>query len=100
MSLRSRIKSLSLVALLLITSAVLNAQSTPDTVKKETPKKWFESMSIRGYVQARYNRLLETNPDLRCEQCDRSWGDNGGFFLRRVRIIWFGQLSKQVYFYI
>ena len=27
-------------------------------------------------------------------------GDNGGFFLRRVRIIWSGQISKQVSFYI
>ncbi len=62
--------------------------------------KWYDKVSIRGYVQLRYNRLLETNPDLGCEQCDRSWGDNGGFFIRRTRIIFFGQLSKQVYFYI
>ncbi len=63
-------------------------------------KAWNESFAIRGYVQGRYNRLLETNPDLRCEQCDRSWGDNGGFFLRRIRIIFFGQISERVYFYI
>jgi hypothetical protein len=50
-------------------------------------KKWYESFSIRGYVQARYNRLLETNDKLSCEQCDRSWGDNGGFFLRRINIL-------------
>ncbi|OSZ79238.1 porin [Chitinophagaceae bacterium IBVUCB1] len=62
-------------------------------------KKWYESFSIRGYVQARYNRLLETNDQLSCEQCDRSWGNNGGFFLRRIRVIFFGQISKQVYFY-
>lgn len=72
-----------------------------DTSSKSlVTKKWFETISLRGYVQARYNRLLETNPDLRCEQCDRSWGDNNGFFLRRVRLIFFGQVSKQVYFYI
>jgi hypothetical protein len=71
----------------------------PET--KPTPeKKWFESFSIRGYVQARYNRLLETNSQLTCEQCDRSWGKNGGFFLRRVRMIFYGQVSKKVYFYI
>lgn len=64
------------------------------------PKKWFKTFSIRGYAQARYNRLLETNPDLSCEQCDRSWGNNGGISLRRVRIIFFGQLSERVYFYI
>ena len=31
--------------------------------------KGFGSFSIRGYVQTRYNRLLETNPNLDCEQC-------------------------------
>ncbi|GAA4356753.1 OprO/OprP family phosphate-selective porin [Hymenobacter saemangeumensis] len=64
------------------------------------PKKWFETFAIRGYVQARYNRLLETNPDLACEQCDRSWGRDGGVSLRRVRIILFGQLHERLYFYI
>ncbi|MFM1746236.1 MAG: hypothetical protein RLZZ630_2173 [Bacteroidota bacterium] len=89
-----------LLALAFLSSTPYLSEAQNDTLKKESPKKWFESMNIRGYVQARYNRLLETNSDLKCEQCDRSWGDNGGFFLRRVRIIWSGQLSKQVYFYI
>ncbi len=89
-----------LVCFFILISNISFAQQEKDTLKKESPKKWFESMSIRGYVQARYNRLLETNPDLKCEQCDKSWGDKGAFFLRRVRIIWSGQISKQVYFYI
>ncbi len=63
-------------------------------------KKWFESFSIRGYTQIRYNRLLETNPELKNEQGDRSWGNGGGFFLRRIRVIFSGQLSDQVYFYL
>lgn len=63
-------------------------------------KKWYESISIRGYAQVRYNRLLETNENLSCEQCDKSWGKDGGFFIRRMRIIFFGQISKQVYFYV
>ncbi|HOY15041.1 MAG TPA: hypothetical protein PLY70_17970, partial [Saprospiraceae bacterium] len=37
-------------------------------------KKWYDNFSIRGYAQVRYNRLLETNENLVCEQCDRSWG--------------------------
>lgn len=64
------------------------------------PKKWYDNFSIRGYLQIRYNRLLETNENLGCEQCDRSWGKDGGFFMRRMRIILFGQISKNVYFYI
>jgi hypothetical protein len=43
---------------------------------------------------------LETNPDLGCEQCDKSWGGGNGFFFRRIRIIFFGQIHERVYFYI
>lgn len=80
---------------------VINAQLDLQ-LRKEVPAsiKWYESFSIRGYSQIRYNRLLETNPKLNCEQCDRSWGNNGGFFMRRMRIIFSGQLSKNVYFYV
>ena len=39
-------------------------------------------------MQVRYNRLLETNPLLQCAQCDRSWGDNGGFFIQLMRLIY------------
>lgn len=85
---------------LFLNMSSVHAQSVKDTTVKESPKKWYDTFNIRGYVQVRYNRLLETNKDLGCEQCDKSWGDNGGFFLRRVRIIWSGQISKQVYFYI
>jgi hypothetical protein len=64
------------------------------------PRKWYQTFGIRGYMQARYNRLLETNPNLQCEQCDRSWGQNGGFFMRRIRLIFYGQLHDRVYIYI
>lgn len=72
------------------------------TLKSEIKKdsKWYDKIAVRGYLQARYNRLLETNPDLKCEQCDKSMGENGGLFIRRMRIIFSGQISKRVYFYI
>ncbi|GAB2612579.1 porin [Belliella aquatica] len=63
-------------------------------------KGWFETIQLRGYAQLRYNRLFETNPNLSCDQCDKSWGDNGGFFFRRIRLIFFGQIHERVYFYI
>lgn len=69
-----------------------------ETEKKD--RKWFNSFAIRGYGQFRYNRLLETNPDLKCEQCDRSWGGDGGFFMRRLRVILYGNIHDRVYFYI
>lgn len=51
-------------------------------------------------MQVRYNRLLETNPKLKCDQCDRSWGENGSFSIRRMRIIFSGQINERVFFYV
>jgi hypothetical protein len=84
---------------------VTSASAQTDTLVKKEPsaqpeKKWFETFSIRGYSQVRYNRLLETNEDLGCEQCDKSWGGDGGFFIRRMRIILYGQIGKRAYFYV
>lgn len=97
-------KMKTIAFLLLITSAnfVFSQVKTDSTSNTSLPKdsKWYDKIAIRGYLQARYNRLLETNPDLKCEQCDRSMGENGGFFIRRMRIIFSGQISKRVYFYI
>jgi Phosphate-selective porin O and P len=80
--------------------ALSQLTSTGHSNKVETvAKKWFENFALRGYIQTRYNRLLETNENLNCEQCDRSWGKDGGFFIRRARLILFGQISKNVYVY-
>lgn len=87
----------SIVALSII---ITSGYAQVDSAKQLPAKKWFETFSIRGYTQIRYNRLFETNENLGCEQCDRSWGKNGGFFMRRMRIIFFGQISPRVYFYI
>lgn len=85
-----------------LTSFGTSAQS--DSVKTEKPvaqeKKWFEKVSIKGYAQVRYNRLLETNPNLGCEQCDKSWGDNNGVFIRRARITFSGQVTDRVFIYV
>ncbi len=72
----------------------------PTILNSATAKKWYDKINLRGYVQVRYNRLLETNPQLKCEQCDKSWGENGGFFLRRLRLIFSGNLGDYVSFYI
>lgn len=89
---------------ILFTAISVFGQDKSDAEKsqkaKETTRQWYESIKIRGYAQVRYNRLLETNPDLGCEQCDKSWGNDGGFFIRRMRIIFYGQIHKQVYFYV
>ena len=61
---------------------------------------WFERLSIRGYTQVRYNRLLETNEKLVNTQGDKSIGKNGGFFLRRARLIVFGDIHPHVSIYL
>jgi hypothetical protein len=76
----------------------VSAQTTKDSIQKS--EKWYDKIQIRGYAQVRYNGLLQTNEDLECEQCDRSWGGDNDFFIRRMRLIFFGQLSSRVYFYV
>lgn len=91
-----------IIALLVTFQISLSQQdtTTKNTRNNITTNTGFSSFSIRGYAQARYNRLLETNEDLGCEQCDASWGKDGGFFMRRIRIIFYGQIHKNVYLYI
>jgi hypothetical protein len=85
----------------ILCSALLFGQTSLDSVKVQTPsKKWYENIQLRGYMQVRYNGLLQTNENLTCEQCDRSWGGDDDFFIRRMRLIFFGQVSPRVYFYI
>ena len=72
----------------------------PATVQNTPAKQWFEKITLGGYVQLRYNRLFETNPKMKCEQCDKSIGENGGFFIRRNRLRVAGQIHPRVYMYI
>lgn len=85
------------------------SQNSTDTLKQEVvavkkaeepKKKWYENISLRGYAQVRYNKLLETNPDLGNEQGDKSWGGNSSFFIRRARLVFSGQVHDRVYIYI
>jgi hypothetical protein len=70
---------------------------------------WYNKLSLRGYVQVRYNGLLSSNDKVSCDQCDKSWGttstapdakSNNGFFIRRARLVFSGQVHPNVYVYI
>jgi hypothetical protein len=63
-------------------------------------KRWHERLSIRGYAQLRYSQIAESDPQLQCEQCDRSLGNTGGIFLRRGRIILSGDAHERVFVYL
>ncbi len=77
----------------------LQAPVKEKEVLKEVAKKWFDQIAIRGYTQVRYNRFLETNDSLKNEQGDKSWGA-GGMSIRRMRIIFSGNVHERVYIYI
>ncbi|MBU2020102.1 MAG: OprO/OprP family phosphate-selective porin [Bacteroidetes bacterium] len=96
-----------LFSLLLTLSAVIHVDAQdstsikpPSELPAQTGNAWYDKIALRGYAQIRYNRLLETNSDLTCEQCDKSWGGTGGFFIRRARLIFSGNVHDRVYFYI
>ena len=97
----------------------INSVNNTKQVEKEKQEKaekekadkelWYNKISIRGYVQVRYNGLFSTNDKVSCEQCDKSWGttstapdakSNNGFFLRRARIVFSGQIHPNVFIYI
>ena len=77
------------------------AFSQDNSTEAEPKKPWYQKINLRGYSQVRYNGfLVETNPLLQCEQCDKSWGGDGGFFVRRARLIFSGQVHERIFIYI
>lgn len=68
--------------------------------EREAPR-WYERIAVRGYTQLRYNRLPSAvrNDDLINLQGDRSIGGGNGFFVRRARLILYGDLHDHVSIY-
>jgi len=62
---------------------------------------WYEKLKIRGYTQVRYNLPGAVyNDKLINEQGDRSLGGNGGFLIRRARLIVYGDVHPRVSVYL
>jgi phosphate-selective porin len=88
-------------------SAIAAAPATPPApppvavAKVEAPvqRTWYQKYSFRGYTQIRNSRLFADNPNLSCEQCDRSIGSNNNLFIRRARFILYGDVSDRIYIY-
>jgi hypothetical protein len=71
--------------------------------KKDSPfinKQWYETYSVRGYAQFRYNQVAATNNKLVSDQGDKSVGGTGGFFVRRARVAVSIQPTDDVLVYI
>ena len=82
-----------------------NLQCLFDSLSQPDPKakKWYEKLTIRGYTQFRFDRTLETDPDGRNPNLFGDRGINGvseNFFIRRARLILFGDVSDYLYIYI
>lgn len=72
-----------------------------DAVAKSIVAKWFEKISLRGYSQFRYNALLHKDGDAEWfVPTDRSVRPDAGFFIRRARMIFSGDITNHVYIYI
>lgn len=101
-------KNIALLAALTLLPSFTEAQTAgptpepaPAAAPAEKPKKhWYETISLRGYTQIRYNNIAESDSNLQCQQCDRSLGTSGGVFLRRGRLVISGDVADNVYVYI
>jgi len=81
------------------------AADTKDEKKddhKKEEKKWYDKISLRGYTQLRYSGLpsFDGNEDLINAQGDRSIGKTDGFFIRRARLILFGDVHEHLAIYL
>jgi hypothetical protein len=65
--------------------------------ERSSIKKWFDKISIRGYVQARYT-YLPGDKSIRSEY-DNTIRDNTGFAFRRVRLVLSGDITDWLSFY-
>lgn len=89
-------------AIVLCTALPARAQDEKDDKERGAPVKdepWYERIKIRGYTQFRYNRIGADNPHLKNSQGDKSIGDSGGFYIRRARLILFGEPASFFSFY-
>lgn len=98
-------KALALMLLLIAGFAHAQEEGTSvaqiqKVVNDTLASKWYEKIQFKGYAQFRYNRLMETNSDFTHPTNDKSVGENKGFFLRRGRLNFFGEVTNRVYIYI
>jgi len=78
-----------------------------ETPAAEAPKKaWHDRLTLRGYTQLRYNSFINGHgagpagaSRLRSVH-DTSINDDGGFLLRRVRVVLQGEVSDRVELYL
>ncbi len=93
------------VAVLLAAMAVVTVGRVDEAhAKPEEPERkkerWYDRIHVRGYTQVRYNGLIQTNDALVNDQGDKSLGGDGGFFVRRARLVLSGDVHPRVSIYL
>ncbi|WFP48663.1 porin [Methylomonas sp. EFPC3] len=72
--------------------------------KAKNDEKWFNKINMRGYTQMRYNQPLSGDrvagePELKSVG-DGSIGNNSNFSLRRVRLVFSGDINEYISLYL
>ncbi len=72
--------------------------------KAKNDEKWFNKINVRGYTQLRYNQKLTGDdiagdPELKSVG-DSSIGNNSSFSLRRVRLVFSGDINDYISLYL
>ncbi len=72
--------------------------------KDKNSEKWFNKIAVRGYTQLRYNQKLTGDdipgdPELKSVG-DGSIGNNSSFSLRRVRLVFSGDMNDYISLYL
>jgi hypothetical protein len=75
------------------TVAAAPAPATPAS------KKWFETLSIRGYTQFRYNEVFNGDEDIRLWS-DSGVGEDRAITIRRARVILSGDIGDHLSLYL
>jgi hypothetical protein len=63
--------------------------------------KWYERLSLRGYTQFRYTALIANEGEGDWfHPADRSVSEDGGFYIRRARLILSGDVNDHMFVYL
>jgi hypothetical protein len=67
---------------------------------KQASKKWYDRLSLRGYMQIRYNHGVGGDAEELRAPGDRFIGDNQSLGIRRARVVLSGDVSDRVSLYL
>ncbi|WP_347303783.1 porin [Croceibacterium sp. TMG7-5b_MA50] len=85
---------------------VLADDGTADRMEPPARAPWYDRLQLRGYTQLRYNAFLSGDADAPAGMSrlrsvhDSSINDDGGFSLRRVRLVLQGDVTDNIELYL